>query len=226
MLRRFVVASAIGALVVGWSNVVVAQQQQGAQGTAIKIDGTVKQVVAQGILVTGKDGKTYGLGFTPTSKVGLNGTAGVEFIKPNMMVQFEVTMDEKEKPVGELKKIQIVTPSDINVPSFSHDKGPDAKEGEAGLYFVRGTVNTNKDGTLTVTTVTGKGKSIRLTVKVAAGVTVPVTIGDWKLAKEGDVITGDATSFGPQQGLAFIPAQGDLIEIKAAAPIDFKKGKK
>jgi hypothetical protein len=220
MLRRVVVASAIGALVVGWSNVVVAQQQQ-PQGTSIKIDGTVKQVVAQGILVTGKDGKTYGVGFTPTSKVGLNGTTGIDYIKSGTYVQFDVMLDEKKQPTSEVKKIQITTMGTGTEPEIRSNKGPDGKVGEAGEFFVRGTVTANKNNTLTVTV----GKE-RITVKVAENVTVPVTIADWRLAKEGDVITGDATSFGPQQGLAFIPAQGDLIEIKAAAPIDFKKGKK
>src|SRR5689334_4489272 len=103
MLRRFVVASSVFAVVVGLSSEASAQQQ-GAQGAQIKIDGKVKQVVAQGILVTGKDGKTYGVGFTPTSKVGLVGTAGVEFIKPNTYVQFDVMLDEKGKPTADVKK--------------------------------------------------------------------------------------------------------------------------
>lgn len=188
------------------------------KGTPIKIDGTVKQIVQQGIVVSGKDGKTYGVGFTPTSKVGLVGTTGIDFLKPGTFVQFEVMMDEKKEPSGEVKKIQITTPSATNVPGMGSTKGPDAKEGEAGEYFVRGTVTTNKSGMLTVSA----GKD-RVTVKVAEGVTVPVTIADWSMAKPNDVITGDGTSFGPQPGLDFIPVQGTLVEIKAAAPIEFGK---
>ena len=219
MLRRLVVLTLVFGSVIGLSNVAFAQKKPtGPQGTPIKIDGTVKEIVAQGIVVSGKDGKTYGVGFTPTSKVGLVGTAGVEFIKPNTFVQFDVELDDKGQPVGEVKKIQITSQSAINEPGIFSAKGPDGKPGEPGPYFVRGTVNTNKDGTLTVT---AGGK--RMTVKAAVGISVPVTISDWRLAKPNDTITGDGNSFGPQPGLAFIPVQGTLVEIKAVGPIEMGK---
>jgi hypothetical protein len=85
------------------------------------------------------------------------------------------------------------------------------------MFFVRGTVRSNKNNELTVVT-----DKKTITVKIAEGVTIPVTIGDWTMAKKGDAISGDGTAFA-QPNLPFTPVQGTLIEIKAAAPLDFKK---
>jgi hypothetical protein len=218
MFRRFVVASSVFSFVACLTSVSVAQQGKNApKGTAIKVDGTVEQVVPQGILVTGKDKKQYAVGFTPTSKVGLIGTAGIDYVKPGTFVQFEVNLDGKGVPTEEVKKVQITQQSNTVTPAISPSKGPDYKEGEPDLFFVRGTVRTNKNGELTVV---ADKKSI--TVKVAEGVTIPVTIADWSMAKKGDVITGDGTAFA-QPNLPYTPVQGVLIEIKAAAPLEFKK---
>jgi hypothetical protein len=218
MLRRSVLASSLVVCVVGAADFAFAQKGKTApKGTAVKVNGKVAQVVPQGIMVTGNDNKQYAVGFTPTSKVGLVGTAGIDFVKPGTFVQFEVNLDEKGVPTDEVKKVQITQQSNTVTPGMSPSKGPDYKEGEPDLFFVRGTVTTNRDNTLTVA-----AGNKRLTVKVAEGVTVPVTIADWTMAKPGDAISGDGLAF-PQPNLPFTPVQGTLIEIKAAAPLDLKK---
>ena len=113
------------------------------KGTPIKIDGTVTQIVPQGIVVNGKDGKKYGVGFTPTSKVGLVGTAGVDFLKPGTFVQFDVDLDdERQAGRAKSKKIQITSHSrDQRRRASFRPRAPTRKPGEPGPYFVRGTVN-------------------------------------------------------------------------------------
>jgi hypothetical protein len=220
MFRRFVVVSLVSSFVACLTSESVAQQSKNApKGTAIKVDGTVEQVVPQGILVTGKDKKQYAVGFTPTSKVGLVGTAGIDYVKPGTFVQFEVNLDGKGVPTEEVKKVQITQQSATVTPAISPSKGPDYKEGEPDLFFVRGTVRTNKNNELTVV-----ADKRSITVKVAEGITVPVTIADWTLAKKGDEIKGDGTAF-TQPNLPYTLVQGTQIEIKAAAPIDFSKKK-
>jgi hypothetical protein len=190
----------------------------GPQATDVIIDATVEQVVPQGIVANDKSGKKYAIGFDGTSKIGLKGNAGIEFVTPGSFVQFDVDLDEKGMPTAEVKKIQITTQSPINEPGIFSSKGPDGKPGEAGTYFVRGTVRTNKDDTLTVS-----AGNKQMTVKVAAAITVPVTVADWRLAKPGDKLKGNGKAY-VVPNAPMTPVLGTQIEITAAMPIT--KGKK
>lgn len=220
MIRRAAVAMVAIGLVAGSSHVLFAQGKQPApKGSPVKISGTVDQVVAQGILVKQTDGKMMALAFPPAAKVTMAGNATPDILKPGMFVQFTVTLDEKGKPSGEATKIQITEQSNINTPGITSEKGPDAKPGEPGPYFVRGTVRSYREGSLAVS-----AGSKALTVTVGAGASIPVTVGDWSLASPGDTISGDAQAFAanPQ----FTPCMAERIEIKAIQPITGKKKKR
>lgn len=204
----------------------VALPQQGKnnaapKGTAIKVAGTVDQVVPQGILVTGKDGKKYAVGFGPTSKVGLIGNASIDIIEAGAYVQATVDMDGQLNPMKPVSKLQVTERSAINEPGLFPEAGPDAKKGEPGKYFVRGTVKTNKGDTMSI-----QADKTLVTFKLAPGVVVPVTLSAWQLAQSGDQISGDGQSFAAMAAPGGpIPVLGEKIEIKAAQMITGKKGK-
>jgi hypothetical protein len=216
MLRRAVLFSA---LVAGMGfPTFVAAQQAGPAGKPIKIDGVVNKILpGQGIVVDGKDGKQYGVGFNATSKVALEGTSGPDGLAAGSFVQFDVELNDKQEPVGDVKKIQMIDKSPINQPGVFSALGPDGKPGAAGKYFIRGTVKTNKDGVLNIVAGT---KS--MTVKLDPAVSIPVFLDRWQLAKPGDGITGDGTAF-DQAGAPMTLVLGTRVMIKAVAPIETKK---
>ena len=220
MIRRAAIALVAIGLVAGSSNVLLAQGKQAApKTTPIKISGTVEQVVALGILVKQADGKMVAMQFPPSAKVTMAGNGSPDILKPGMFVQFTVNLDEKGKPSGEATKVQITEQSNINVPGITSEKGPDAKPGEPGPYFVRGTVKSYREGSLVVS-----AGSKSLTVPLGASASIPVTVGDWSLASPGDTISGDAQALpaNPQ----FTPCMAERIEIKAIQPITGKKKKR
>ena len=213
MLRRTVLSSLVLLLVVGSS------QAAWAQGF-VKIDGTVDQELpSQGITLTGKDGKKYAVGFGPTSKVALTGEGSADFLTTGSYVQMTVDMDGKGTATADVAKVQITVQGKDTAPGIIPAGGPDSKPGQPGKYFVRGTVKSNKDGTLTVA---AAGKQV--VVKLSPTVTVPVTIANWQMAKSGDAISGEGTNMS-QPGASLTLVRGDRIEIKAAMPIT-KTGKK
>lgn len=220
MLRRVLLASLVVLTAASISAPARAQQGKGnaAKGASVLLDAKIDQVVPQGIIATDKAGKKYAIGFDQKSKVGLSGNAGVDYISNGMFVQFDVDLDAEGKPTSDAKKLLIVEQSNLNTPGVFSSKGPDGKPGEPGPYFVRGTVRTNKDGVLTV--VAGNKP---MTVKVAADTMVPVKISDWTLAKPGDTIKGNGTSFA-QPGAPMTMVLGTQLEITAAGPIT--KGKR
>jgi len=193
-------------------------------GVIMKLDGKVTQVVGQGLLVQGNDGKQYAVGFTPASKLTVSGTASPEFLGPGMFIQLDTELDDKGQPVGEVTKLQIVEQSKINEPGIFSEAGPDGKPGAAGKYFIRGLVKTNKTNMLGV-----QAGGRLMTFKVSAAAAMPVTVSDWTLASPGDSIQGDGKSYA-QQGApatAATPVWCERMEIKAVAPIvKKKKGRK
>jgi len=216
--RLAVFAAALGLSLVSSQSLQAQGKKAPAKGTPIKVDGTVDSVMAGGIMVNGKDGKKYGVGFPPNAKVTMSGNASPDVLKAGMYVQFTVNLDDKKKPTGEATKIQIIEPSAISSPGVFSEKGPDGKPGEPGPYFVRGTVKSYRDGTLNVT-----ADKTALAVIVPSSASIPVTVGEWQLANPGDTITGDGSAFAVQQGVT--PVIGERIEIKAVAPITGKKKK-
>jgi hypothetical protein len=222
MIRRVaVIAAALGLSLVA-SQSLWAQQgrQQAPKTTPVKVDGTVEAISPQGILVAQKDGKKFGMAFPPNAKVTLSGNAAPEFLKTGQYVQFTVNLDEKKKPTGEASKIQIIEQSAISSPGVFSEKGPDGKPGEPGPYFIRGTVKSFRDGTLSV----AAGGPL-MTVTIPASAAIPVTIADWDLANPGDQISGDGQALPAATGAAFTPVFAERIEIKSAAPITGKKKK-
>jgi len=190
-------------------------------GTIMKLDGKVSQVVnGQGVLVNGNDGKQYAVFFTPASKLTVSGSASPEFLAPGSFIQLDTELDGKGQPMGEVSKLQIVAQSTINQPGIFSEAGPDAKPGAAGKYFIRGTVKTNKGDMLTVA---AGGK--QMTFKIAAGVSMPVTVDDWSLARANDSIQGDGKSYAQQGAPANqpTPVWCERMEIKAVLPIEKKK---
>jgi hypothetical protein len=219
MIRRVAVfAAALGLSLVGSQLVWAQGRQQAPKGSPIKVDGTVESVQAGGLVVNGKDGKKYGVGFPQTAKITMSGNASPDVLKSGMYVQFTVTLDDKKKPTSEATKIQIIEPSNISQPGVFSEKGPDGKPGEPGPFFVRGTVKSFRDGTLNISAGT-----TAIAVTVPSSASIPVTVSEWQLASPGDTITGDGSAFPAQQGI--IPVAGERIEIKAIAPITGKKKK-
>lgn len=221
MLRRSAFALFAVALVCLPAGSALAQKKGAApKGTPVSLKGTVKQVApGQGLLVE-SGGKSYGLGFTNTSKVSMTGTAGSDYLNPGMFVQLEVQLDGQGKPTQEVKKLSIIEPSAINQPGISSAEGPDAKPGAGGLFLVRGTVRTNKNGELTVA-----AGSKPMTVKLSGAMSIPVTTSDWRMAQPGDEVTGDAQALNAPQGAAFTPAIAEAVTIKAVMPFQKKKGR-
>ncbi|MGC3969707.1 MAG: hypothetical protein QM775_20965 [Pirellulales bacterium] len=220
MLRRSAFALCAFALVCLPAASALAQKGGVPKGTAVTLKGKVSQVVPQGLLVEGSDGKKYGVGFTGASKVSMTGTAGSDYLSNGMFVQLEVELDAQGKPTKEVQKLSIIEQSTINQPGISSSEGPDAKQGTGGLFLVRGTVRGNKNGELTVA-----AGSKPLTVKLSGAVSIPVTTSDWRMAQPGDEITGDAQSFPAQQGAPFTPAMAEAVTIKAVMPFQKKKGR-
>lgn len=222
MLCRVAFGVVAVGLLVSFTQSASAQQKGPPGGTVMKVNGKVKEVVAgQGLLVTGNAGETWAVFFDKDSRLSLEGTASPDFLAPGSFIQLDTELDAKGQPVGEVKKLQIVQQDNINQPGIFSEDGPDAKPGAGGKFFVRGTVKTNKGKTLTV--VAG-GK--QLTFKIADGVSMPVTIGEWALAKPGDTITnGDGRSYAQQGAPAgsVVPVYCEAMIVKAISPIERKK---
>lgn len=218
MLCRVAFGAVALGLVISFSQTAIGQPPPG--GTAAKVNGKVAQVVPQGLMVKGSDGKEYAVMLDQKSQVSLLGTAGPDFLIAKTFVQLDAELDDKGVPTKEVDKIQIVEPSAINQPGVFSEAGPDAKPGAAGKYFIRGTVKSYKEATLIL-----MAGPKPMTFKVSAAAAVPVTNGEWGLAMVGDAVTGDAMSY-PVQGTV-TPMYGSKIEIKAVLPITRKKkGKK
>lgn len=220
MLRRVALGAVALGLFLSISQSAVAQQQQ-PQGTPMKItNGTISTVTPQGLIVAG-GGTQYAVFFTAQSKINVAGTAAPEFLTAGKYVQLDADLDAKGQPTGEVTKLQIVENNSINSPGVFPEGGPDAKPGEAGKYFIRGTVRTNKSNMLTV----AAGPK-PMTFKLSPTLSVPVTIPDWGLAVSGDSISGDGRSLAPvpgPNGGMITPVWCERMEIKAVQPITAKK---
>lgn len=223
MFRCSVVAACALALSLSFVGSASAQQKKSGvpKGTALILKGKVAQVVpGQGILVEASDGKKIALGFHPTSKISMTGTAGADYLSPGMFVQMDVELDSMGKPAKEVAKLQITELSSINQPGIFSAAGPDGKPGAAGMYLVRGTVRANRGGQLTV----AAGPKT-MTVQLSGAVSVPVTTSDWRMAQPGDEVSGDAQAYNAPQGAPFTPAMAEAVTIKAAMPFQTKKGR-
>lgn len=219
MLRRTVLSASVFALLFGSSSLIFAQAPAKPSGKTTKIEASIDKVVpGQGILATSKDGKgtKYAIGFGPASKIGLTGNASVDFIEAGTFVQMDVEMDGEMKPMKDVTTITVTQASKFNEPTVSAKKGPDQVAGEPGTYIVRGTVRSNKDGQMTVS-----AGSKQVTVKIALAATVPVSIPNWQMAKQGDTINGAGIVVpappGAPAGMTYV--YGDQMEIKTMMPI-------
>jgi hypothetical protein len=185
----------------------------------IKVDGVVEQVVSQGIVAKSKDGKTkYAIGFDPASKINVTGKAGPDILKVGTYIQMDVKMNSKMEPAEDVSKIQIIEKNAMNPPGIASALGPDGKMGEAGPYFVRGNVKTNKNNELSVT-----AGSKTVTVRLKPGMTMDVNLSDWRLANPGDAIVGDGKTVGQPGAMTMV--YGERIDIKSVMPIDPTKKK-
>lgn len=221
MLCRVAFGVVAVGLLFSFSQSASAQQKGPPGGTQAKVEGKVSQVLpGQGLLVQGNDGKQYAIGFDKDSLISIEGTASPDFLGPGSFIQLDTQLDGKRQPVGEVSKLQIVAQSAINQPGIFSEEGPDAKPGVGGKFFVRGTVKSNKANMLTVM---AEGKP--LTFKIAAGVSMPVTVDDWTLARPGDAVSGDAKTFAQQGAPANQPILTwcERLTVKATAPIEKKK---
>lgn len=217
MLRRVALGAVVLGLFLSISQPAIAQAPP--KGTVMKLNGSVSSVTRDGIFVAG-GGTQYAVFFDNRSKINVSGTAAPEFLTAGTYVQLDSDLDAKGVPTGEVTKLQIIENNAINAPGVYPEGGPDAKPGEAGKYFIRGVIKTNKAGTITVAAGTKP-----MTFKLGAALSVPVTISDWSLASPNDSISGDGESFPPVQGPngMITPVWCERMEIKAAAPITKKK---
>jgi hypothetical protein len=145
----------------------------------VTVDGTVEGMKGNVLQMKATAGHPWLVSIQPGfSKLGVSGTARADFLKPGMLVSFTATLPEDKKAEVEspLTDLAIISPSETNTPGAFEDK---EKE---GVYFVRGTVRSYKDGKLTVTA----GRQVVAPVSADAEIKLDST--DLGLVRQGDTI--------------------------------------
>jgi hypothetical protein len=152
----------------------------------VTVDGTVERMtdIPQGKVLQMKAaaGHPYSVLILPReSKLGLSGTAKPDFLKPGMLVSFNVVLPDEKDKKAEVEspptELRIISPSDTNVQGLFEDK---EKE---NTYYVVATVRTFKDGKLTVG---AAGKTI--TVPVPTDMEIKVESSDPAFIRAGDSV--------------------------------------
>ncbi len=79
----------------------------GGRSTSQK--GTVEKIVTGGIVMSSKDGRTFNVVVTPTTKMHLTGSATADFLKAGVAVEFTAEVDTKHTVKEKLVSLTVVT---------------------------------------------------------------------------------------------------------------------
>ena len=228
--RRFLVTAlhaTAGALVAGKSSA----QEQGKgekkgsdkkvrgkdKENEIRIDGTIRQVAPQGLVVDGADGNKYLIGATGDSQVTLEGAADAAFLAPGAYLEFEADLDRNglpNKPIGE---VTFIAASNLNPPglfpfSVTDENAPSGGT-TAAAYLVRGKLVAHRDKKLSVQT----GRKI-VVAELDEIVALHARFDGWKLAAAGDSIRANVELL-PQINTGLTRVVARKATIRAADPI-------
>jgi hypothetical protein len=156
------------------------------------------------------------------SKIGIEGTARPDFLKPGMLVSFTADVDKKGAVDEPITELAIISPSETNTPGIFPE---DRENKDSTRFFVRGTVRSYKEGKLNVN---AGGKQISGELPDEAN--IKLESSDLNLARQGDEVTvegrlvseynGEGNNIKP--GVVF----GEKIDIKLSEPLtkdSFKK---
>lgn len=226
MNRRIIAAllALFGTLVIGLQP--AAAQKGGKRGAPpeeLEIEGQVKQVTSQGLIVETADGTKYGIGVGRSSQLTLQGEASKAFLAAGTYLEFEAELDHAFKSTHEPKSLTIVNVSTANpaglFPQTVLPRDFIRDEKARATFLVRGKMLAPRDGALVVQT----GQKI-VTTKMAEGYTVAARFDNWALATAGDVVKG-TVQLRPQPNTGIVQVTCQKLTIDAAQPIEPLKAK-
>lgn len=217
-------------LAVIWPDWAAAQKRQkggnGGQGNnaeEVEIEGQVKQVTPQGLVVDTADGTRYGIGVGRSSQVTLQGEASKAFLVAGTFLEVELELDHAYKPTKEAPALTVVNISAANPPGlfsklvlgrdFTRDENARAD------FLARGKMLAPKDGMLVLQT----GQKI-VSTKMTPGYILSARFDNWALAAVGDAVKG-TVEVRPQPNTGLTQATCKKLTIDAAKPIEPPKTK-
>lgn len=192
----------------------------------IQLDGKVKQVSPQGLVVEAEDGTNYLIGIAPNSQVTLQGRATKGFLVSGAFVEFEVNLDRSGTATSDVASLTFVDVSPLNPAGLFPTSLPEAggakeKDDKAGgsSYLVRGKIVAPRNGMFTVQ---AGGKTI--SAKATADIALQARFSNWSLAAASDQVKGKAEQL-PQANTGLTRVVAKKLNIHASQAIEPAKSK-
>ena len=182
----------------------------------VQVDGTIRQVSSQGLLVDGEDGNKYLIGVTGASQVTLQGAADLAFLTAGAYFEFEAELDRNGNLTGPIASVTLVEASNLNPPGLFPISVLDGNTpiGEAtAAYLVRGKLVSYRDKTLLVQT----GRK-NVVAKLEEGAALQARFDNWSLAAVGDEVRANVELV-PQINTGVTRVTARKVTVRAAETI-------
>jgi hypothetical protein len=170
------------------------QQQQQQAHQDFKGTGEFDTLLGSAGFVAELDGTRVSLAFEPKGKpkIEVTGTATPESLAPGMFVKFKGDFDKKGEGKGEVKELEIFTPSEKEplaaTPAGGAVDVSTSKKGspsnfQQATYEIAGHITGAKNGTITVSC-----PGLTVHALVAQDATIKVNVADLRFARPGDKV--------------------------------------
>ncbi len=204
----------------------------GVTYAAVKTDGTVEKIGSGFMdMLVGEKLVTVSLSQAEITKVfgmvkldrelkfrlDIEGTADSDYLAPKQLVSFSADLDASHKTRSDVQAVSVILPSENSKPGLTASGAVDAKTG--GSYLIVGEVMGQRNGNMTVKSVTEQGKPVTINAKLAAGALVSVHVADLGLVKKGDVVHLSGFQMpGPPAG-GKTAVMGEVVNIVLSKPV-------
>ena len=204
----------------------VGHGQQPPRIVPLQGEGQVDSASQEGVVAV-IGGNIYLIAPGPGALVTVQGPASRECLVPGTPVGFEVALDDKGKPTGEVERVWLHAsgPAGIHPQDEPPAKKPSRRR-VAGIHNVVGVVK----GTMPTGEYTILAGTERLAVKLKEDVTVELNSANLALASKGDTLVVSGSYMQPdiQPGQPVPPLQAEAtrLTVTLAKPFDPHAGKK
>jgi hypothetical protein len=197
------------------------QQQQQQAHQEFHSKGEFDTLVGSGGFVAELDGNRVTLAFEPKGKpkIEVTGTATADFLAPGMFVKFKGDFKKNGDGTGEVKDLEIFTPSDkeplaATPAGGAVDVSTSKKGGPSNFpttYDIAGHITGAKNGTITVSC-----PGLTVHAVVAQDATIKVNVADLRFARSGDKVEVHGWA-GNMKGRAV--AYATEVKVQSANPL-------
>ncbi len=157
--------------------------------------------------------------FGPESRLHVEGTAELSYLRPGLMIRFNGEFDKKNVLAEEVKEIEVFTPQGKNAIGFFADSSADkpVRNPSSGTgYEIRGKLSSLKDNDIVVAV-----GSKKVSGKLSDDVVIKINVEDPKDIASGDSAKLTATYLDAQKPTANAPgmATADDVVVTLQRPL-------